>query len=207
MPRTRSFRPGTRRSYHHGDLKAALVTHALRILKTQGPEALTLRALARAAGVSEAAPYRHFTDRRALIGAVAEQGFERLKQALVQGVKSARGRAGLKQVAVAYVRFARENPAEYRVMFGPETAHTGDLPTLRKAARGTLAFVAEGITQLQKAGIVGPGNPSLMAIATWSALHGLVMLSLDGQIDDITPSQDALVEEATRILMFGMAAR
>jgi hypothetical protein len=70
-----------------------------------------------------------------------------------------------------------------------------------------LGFVAEGIRQLQSAGLVGPGDPWLMAIATWSTLHGLVMLTLDGQTATVAPSVEALVEEATRIMMFGMAPR
>jgi AcrR family transcriptional regulator len=92
-------------------------------------------------------------------------------------------------------------------MFGPEVAVTHDLPSLRQTARSVLGFVAEGIAQLQRAGLVGAGDPMLMAIATWSTLHGLVMLTLDGQTTSVGPSVDAIVEEATRIMMFGMAAR
>lgn len=207
MPPSRKRRPA--RAYHHGDLKAALVESAVAILREEGLEALTLRAVARHAGVSQAAPYRHFTDRRALVGAVAEQGFARLQHAILDGVRSSQdgGRLGLKQVAIAYVRFALANPAEYRVMFGPEVANTEDLPSLRQTGRSVLGFVAEGISQLQKAGLVGPGDPWLMAVATWSMLHGLVMLTLDGQATSVAPDVDALVEEATRIMMFGMAGR
>jgi AcrR family transcriptional regulator len=195
------------RAYHHGDLKAALVDAAVDILREEGPEALTLRGLARRAGVSQAAPYRHFTDRRALVAAVAERGFVRLQDAMLEGVQSAQGRLGLKQVAIAYVRFGLANPAEYRVMFGPEVAVTDDLPSLRQTSRAVLGFVAEGITQLQKAGLVGDGDPRLMAVATWSTLHGLVMLYLDGQTTGIAPALDVLIEEVTRIMMFGMASR
>ena len=195
------------RAYHHGDLKAALVDAAVDILREEGPAALTLRGLARRAGVSQAAPYRHFTDRRALVAAVAERGFVRLQDAMLEGVQSAQGRLGLKQVAIAYVRFGLANPAEYRVMFGPEVAVTDDLPSLRQTSRAVLGFVAEGIAQLQKAGLVGNGDPRLMAVATWSTLHGLVMLSVDGQTADVAPTVDVLVEEATRIMMFGMAGR
>src|SRR3954465_7910303 len=137
-------RRGTRKrsgSYHHGDLKAALVDAAGDILRREGPEALTLRAVARRAGVSQAAPYRHFADRRALVGAVAERGFARLQEAMMQAMTpDAAGRFGLKQVACAYVGFGHENPAEYRVMFGPEVARTDNLPELRQTARGVLGF-------------------------------------------------------------------
>jgi AcrR family transcriptional regulator len=204
-PRGRS-RP---RSYHHGDLKAALVDAAVQILRAEGPEALTLRAVARRVGVSQAAPYRHFADRRALVAAVAEHGFSRLQQVMLARMRTAQGggRGGLKQVALAYVEFGLANAAEYRVMFGPEVAITDDLPELRETARSVLGFVAEGIRQLQGAGLVGAGDPWLMAVTTWATLHGLVMLTLDGQTAGVAPNVDALVEEATRIMMFGMAGR
>lgn len=202
-----STAPRAGRSYHHGDLRTALVAAALDILQTEGPEALTLRAVARAAGVSQAAPYRHFADRRALVAAVAEEGFRAMGAAMRAAVAAAPGPQGLKRVAEAYVRFGHEHPAEYRVMFGPEVARTDDLPGLRAEARGTLQFVAQGIRALQQAGVVRPDDPDLMAVATWSTLHGLVTLSLDGQTADVAPSLDALVEEATRMMMFGMAVR
>lgn len=194
------------RSYHHGDLKAALVEAAASIVRTKGLDALTLREVARRTGVSAAAPYRHFPDRRSLVAAVAERGFVRLQEAMIAGMQSARGRAGLKQVAVAYFEFGLANPAEYRVMFGPEMADTRDFPSLRETGRGVLGGVAEAVTQLQNAGLIGPGDPWLIAVALWSTLHGLVMLALDGQTEGIADS-DALVEEATRIVMFGMAPR
>ena len=205
-PRRRR-RPST---YHHGDLKAALLESAHEILRDEGLEALTLRAVARRAGVSPAAPYRHFTDRRALVAAVAEQGFRRMQELMIATMQSPAGaagpRAGLRQVAVAYVRFGLDNPAVYRVMFGPEMANTDDLPELRETGRGVLGFVAEGIRQLQAGGLIRAGDPWLMAIATWSTLHGLVMLTLDGQTTGIGPGVDALVDEATQIMMFGMSA-
>ena len=194
------------RSYHHGDLKTALVEAAASIVRTKGLDALTLREVARRTGVSAAAPYRHFPDRRALVAAVAERGFVRLGEAMIAGMQSAGGRGGFKQVALAYVEFGLANPAEYRVMFGPEMADTRDFPSLRETGRGVLGGVAETVSQLQNAGLIGPGDPWLMASALWSTLHGLVMLTLDGQTEGVADS-DALVEEATRIVMFGMAPR
>ena len=191
-------------SYHHGDLKAALVACATDILRKKGPEALTLRAVSHAAGVSATAPYRHFADRRELIAAVAEEGFGRLREAMLAAVQKG-GREGLRGVAYAYVKFAHENPAEYRVMFGQEVANTEDLPALRETARSVLEFVAHGVAELQKAGMIRPGDPSLMAVVLWAQLHGLVMLSLDGQSAGVAPSIDEQVQEATRIMMFGMA--
>jgi AcrR family transcriptional regulator len=193
------------RAYHHGDLKAALVTHAIELLRAEGLEALTLRGVARAAGVSQAAPYRHFADKRELIGAVAEDGFRRLQASMIERMSGKEGRTGFKGVALAYIDFALQNPAEYRVMFGPEVANTEDLPSLRGTSRSVLGFVAQGIEQLQQAGLIGPGNPMSMAVATWAMLHGLVMLWLDGAAQGVAPPLPELVDEVTRIMMFGMA--
>jgi AcrR family transcriptional regulator len=205
MTRSQSPRRRAPRGYHHGDLKAALVEAAVAILHKEGLEGLTLRAVARKAGVSQAAPYRHFADRRALMAAVAERGFHRLRQAMMDAMSAGQGRVGLKGVALAYVQFALENPPEYRLMFGAELAATDDLPTLRETGRSVLGFVAEGIAQLQRSKLVGEGDPMLMAAATWSTLHGLSILILDGQTTAVAPNVNALVEEATRIMMFGMA--
>ncbi|MEX2179538.1 MAG: TetR/AcrR family transcriptional regulator [Gemmatimonadaceae bacterium] len=200
---------GRSRAYHHGDLRSALLASALEILQREGIEGLTLRAVARAAGVSQSAPYRHFADRRQLMAGVAAQGFRAMEQAMLAEMQRTPDapRLGLKMVAVAYVKFGLANPALYRVMFGPEVANTEDLPELRETGRGVLGFVSEGIRRLQEAGLVGPGDPWLMAVTTWSTLHGLVMLTLDGQTHGVAPSLEALLDEATRIMMFGMAGR
>ncbi len=195
------------RPYHHGDLRSALLEHAVRILRTDGLEALTLRAVARAAGVSQTAPYRHFADRRALMGAIAADGFRELDRAMGEAMSQGGGREGFKGIAVAYVRFAQTNPALYHVMFGPEVANTADLPELRGAARSALGFVQSGLEQLQQVGLVKPGDAAIMGVACWAALHGLVSLILDGQAETVTPDIDALVESTAQLVMFGLAPR
>jgi AcrR family transcriptional regulator len=193
-PPRKSARRPKRRSYHHGDLKDALVARAVDLLR------------ARAAGVSQAAPYRHFASRRELVGAVAEDGFRRLKAAMLAQMGKG-GRAALKGFAVAYVDFAMDNAAQYRIMFGPEMASTKDLPSLGATSREVLGFVTEGIRQLQTAGLVGKGDAASMAVAIWATLHGLVLLSLDGVTNNVAPPLERLLEDATRIMMFGMAPR
>ena len=195
------------RPYHHGDLRSALLEHAANILRTEGLEALTLRAVARAAGVSQTAPYRHFADRRALMGAIAADGFRELHRAMGEAMAQGGGRQGLKGVAFAYVRFAQANPALYRVMFGPEVANTADLPELSSAGRASLGFVQAGLEQLQMAGLVKEGDAAIMAIGLWAALHGLVSLILDGQAETVAPDIDGLIESTAQILMFGLAPR
>jgi hypothetical protein len=92
-------------------------------------------------------------------------------------------------------------------MFGPEVANTEGLDSLRQTSRAVLGFVAHGIAELQRAGQVGAGDPAVIAVVIWAQLHGLVMLSLDGQSAGVAPSIDVQVQEATRIMMFGMAPR
>ena len=208
-----------RRPYHHGDLRQALVDAAIDLLRESGPEALTLRGAARAAGVSQAAPYRHFKDRRALVAAVADDGFRRLRLAMSEGAspsppkRGARKRqstrdaaSGLRQLAIEYVGFAHEHPAEYRVMFGAEILTDDDYTELRDSSRAVFDLLSGGIAALQERGVIRKGDPDTMAIGAWAMMHGLVMLSLDRQVTVAAKPLDELVIAVTDLLMNGMAA-
>jgi len=206
-PGARRPRAVARRSYHHGELRRALLDAAVELLRGGGPDALTLRAAARAAGVSQTAPYRHFRDRRALVAGVAEEGFARMGDAIARAVqRGSPGLPALRRGMAAYVRFAVEHPAEYRVMFGPELARRDDLPALESTATGVFGFLRDGIARLQQAGALGSGDPALLAITAWSTLHGLAVLALDGQTAVTGRDLDALVNAATRLLLAGMGA-
>ncbi|WP_188946507.1 TetR/AcrR family transcriptional regulator, partial [Polymorphobacter multimanifer] len=131
------------------DLGATLVAEALTILERDGLAALSLRGVARAAGVSAMAPYHHFADRTALLAAVAVVGFERLyaaKMAATQGVDDPR--AALVAGSRAYVRFVIENPALYRLMKGPEMAERGAHPALAAAAARPAASLARLLREM-----------------------------------------------------------
>lgn len=202
--------------YHHGDLRQALVDAAIGLLRESGPEALTLRGVARAAGVSQAAPYRHFDGRRALVAAVAEDGFRRLHAAITGTGRTRRrhstrkhassGHDALRNIATEYVRFAHSHPAEYRVMFGEEIARDGAYEDLATASRAVFDLLSGGIASLQAKGIIRKGDPDDIAIGAWAMMHGLVMLSLDGQTTVARRSLAKLTESATQLLMYGMAA-
>src|SRR5687768_10965939 len=106
-------------SYHHGHLRRALLDEALATIRTQGVSALTLREIGARLGVSRTALYRHFADKRALLMAVATEGFRMLReQTLAAWEEGGRGKAAFQSMGIAYVRFALANPAHYRVMFG-----------------------------------------------------------------------------------------
>lgn len=149
-------------------LKAVLV-HEASVLLQQGIEAVSLRRVAMAAGVSPMAPYRHFPDKAALLGAVAEQGFEALRLRLEAADRTAQGRSALIAQGVAYVVFAREQPALYRLMFAtPEQACVPVDATV--GAYGVLA---------RRVASVYPQDPAAMATGCWSLVHGLATLSMD----------------------------
>jgi AcrR family transcriptional regulator len=198
------------RPYHHGDLRQALVDAAIKLLRKKGLDALTLRGVAREAGVSQAAPYRHFEDRRALVAAVAEDGFRRLGAAMMAQPKtrslSRNPAEGLRQLAVQYVRFAHAHPAEYRVMFGEELAPDASYPDLRASSRAVFEMLSGGIAALQEGGMIRKGDPEVIAIAAWAMMHGLVMLSLNKQTTVAGKSLDQLTEATTDLLMNGMKA-
>ena len=204
-----------KRGYHHGNLRRALLDASIPLLREGGPEALTLRAVARAAGVSQTAPYRHFADRAALVAAVAEDGFRRLHARLVDaatapartlGTKPTTARGGLQAIALAYVRFGLDHPDEYRVMFGGEL---GRGARQKESAREQVfEFLHGGIRMLQGQKLVGAGDSYGMALTSWALVHGLVMLAIDGQLSGRTaPTAEGLALQATELLMFGMATR
>lgn len=202
-----------KQGYHHGDLRRALVEAAIPLLRTGGPDALTMRALARAAGVSPMAAYRHFEDRAALVAAVADDGFKRLHARLRAAAESPErtlrkpqqtARAGLQAIALAYVEFALEHPDEYRVMFGSKLA--ADPAIAPQSRNEVFAFLREGIAMLQRQKLVRAGDPQAMAYTAWALVHGLVMLAIDGQVRGKgAPSPEELTLTATELLMFGMA--
>jgi AcrR family transcriptional regulator len=192
--------------YHHGDLRAALVTAALRIVAEEGVGALTLRELARRLGVSHAAPAHHFPDRASLLAALAGEGFLRLGEALARAAGAAgRGRgARLLAAGRAYVAFALDHPGSFRAMFGPQVAELPrpPAPVARAAERG-YRVLEQAVEEL-----VGPGDRRVapLAFAAWSLLHGACTLYLDGllprQLPELAarPAFEAWVERALAAL-------
>ena len=197
-----------RETYHHGDLRATLLRSALALIDAEGVEALSLRRLAKTAGVSPAAPYHHFRDKEALLAMLAEEGFRALHTDLLTSVRSepeGGTRAGLQNLALAYVRFAVTHPAHYRLMFGAVGANKAPYPSLQQASEEVFGLLRSGIEQLQRAGIVKPGDTRVITFAAWSLVHGYALLLLDGQVVASEPEAEALAGAITELLMFGMA--
>jgi AcrR family transcriptional regulator len=190
--------------YHHGDLRRALLGSALHMLE-EGEE-LSLRAVARRAGVSHTAPYHHFADRRALLAAVAEEGLLALRDALRAAVETAPGELEeqLLETGVAYVRFAVGSPARFRLMFSAELADRADRPSLQAASEAAYGVLLETVQRCFGEGIPGEAV-ELRALAAWSTVHGLSMLVLDSQVPGIERTPEAAGELARRVLSAGGA--
>ncbi|MEV7886083.1 TetR/AcrR family transcriptional regulator [Streptomyces sp. NPDC002817] len=179
-------KPASRRSYHHGDLRRAVLTAALDVIAADGPSALSLRDLARRAGVSHAAPAHHFGDRTGLLTAIAAEGFGLLATAL-------REAPDLKEAGVHYVRFAREHPAHFQVMFSPGLLRADDLEltTARTLAGDALR---EAVSGVDPEGV----EPRLAGVAAWSLAHGFATLLLGHNLDGPVEGRDP--EEVFRTL-------
>src|SRR5436190_22832597 len=161
-----------RSAYHHGNLREALLDAAEGLLARVGAEELTLREVARQAGVSHGAPYHHFAGRDALLAAVAERGFELLTLAMT-AASGATPRDRLVGICEAYVDFATRHPTRFRLMFGPLLMSKHLHPGLREAAEGSFFVV------LQAAQEVDAKQALPLALAGWSMAHGLAHLRIN----------------------------
>jgi AcrR family transcriptional regulator len=173
------------RPYHHGDLRRALIDAASRLLESEGPSALSLRAVAREAGVSPAAPYHHFKDKGELLDAVAHEGWALLDEALAKAKAEAPSpREAMNNLGVAYVCFARENPALYRVMY--DTARDKEaLPD--EMQDGESSAYCKVRDTLIEAG-ADPNDTheiELVTAAAWCSAHGLAEMAGFKQFEHI----------------------
>ncbi|MFI1991198.1 TetR/AcrR family transcriptional regulator [Actinoplanes sp. NPDC020271] len=202
----------TRQSYHHGDLRRALLTAAADAITDSGVTALSMRDLARRAGVSHAAPAHHFADKAGLLTALATDGFERLAKALATSRLASNS---LLELGVTYLRFALANRATFEVMFRTDLYHADD-PGLLAARRQAADALYAGMTDLPDAPLAGPvptgparpakeGTAELVSdevrevgLAAWSMVHGFATLWLSGAFPD--SAQEDPVEAARQIL-------
>lgn len=189
------------RGYHHGNLGAALLEAGLGLLEAGDGAPPALREVARRAGVSPAAVYRHFPDKAALLTAMAGEGMRRLAAAQAAArAASGAGMAGFNAIGRAYVRFALANPALYRLMFSaaPNRDLLGEpLATTPRPMRQ----LREDVAELFGAG-QDPAAQRVFALRAWAMVHGLAMLALDRQVDPATV--EALVDRVVDADCFGV---
>jgi AcrR family transcriptional regulator len=170
-------------AYHHGNLRQALVDEAVRTIRRDGVEALTLRSVGERLRVSRTALYRHFSDKTALLAAVANDGFREFRQALNSAWDDGgHGLDGFATMGRAYVAFALANPSHYRVMFGGFVDKIECDPGLAAEAGAAFQVLLGAITELQQQKTVRPGDPMLIARFAWATVHGVAMLGIDGQL-------------------------
>jgi AcrR family transcriptional regulator len=179
----------SRSHYHHGDLRRALLEAAEQLIREVGPDAASLRAIARAAGVSHAAPYHHFADLEDLLAAVAASGFVRLREAMLERAATGDDPAPLRRLqeaGIAYVGFAAANPELYRLMFSGRARGSRVHPELAEAsdaAYEALGGLLARTTGRKPVGNGGDGGGGEAARASWALVHGLSMLLIDGRLD------------------------
>jgi AcrR family transcriptional regulator len=196
------------RPYHHGNLRRALLDEALATIRASGVDALTLRAIGARLGVSRMALYRHFADKRALLAAVATEGFRTLRERLLAAWEGGRDDDAFHAMGMAYVRFAVANPSHYRVMFGGAVDPPAENPELAAEAMGAFQALVDALASLQRSRVMRRDDDAMqMATYVWALVHGIAMLAIDGKLG--TPpgagAVDALARYAFARLRSGIA--
>lgn len=175
--------PNKASSYHHGALREALIRSAREILESEGYEALTLRATARRAGVSQAAPYNHFTDKADLLAAIAALGFKEFARAMRHEMSAAESpQARLNATGIAYVAFATSNPGLFKLMFGSsvhQASGDADLDAARTAAYEVLRGAVHSVQQSDRR---DAAPDELESLRSWAFVHGLATMINEGTI-------------------------
>ncbi len=217
MPAAKRDSPAAKRSYHHGDLRRALLEAAWRLVAEKGLAALTLREVARAAGVSHAAPYHHFPTREALLDALAEEGFAGLDRAMgeAKAGPAAGGPAEVGQtprpvdgadvmvrIGRAYVDFACAHPEQLQVMFRPRHHESEGPPPPALAEIGAQAYghLADGVRACQAQGLAPAGDPNELALSAWSLVHGFASLWSQGQLGALIPGPEQFARQRDQLL-------
>ena len=199
----------TERGYHHGNLKEALLQAALRLIAEEGPAGFTFADAARSAGVSPAAPYRHFRDRDELLSSIAQRGFEQFETVLTRAWDDGRPDTvtAFERVGKAYLAFAREEPAFYSAMF--ESGLPVDLnPALLAASERAFGIIRAAAERL--AALAPPGTPRppamMMALHIWSMSHGVASLFARGDAArrKLPMSAEDLLEAEVLIYLRGL---
>ncbi len=201
-------RPRRKRAgqYHHGDLRRALIDQALRTIDKPGGEGLTLRGVGDALGVSRTALYRHFSDKQALVAAVAREGFRMLRLALVEAWEHhGGGGTGFEAMGEAYVRFAVAHPSHYRVMFGRFVESGARDPELIEEAEAAFQALVDALVELQRDGQARRDDPVMLARFVWAVTHGIAMLVIDGQLRECDESGMTLNQYAAERIRAAIA--
>ena len=202
-----------KRPYHHGDLRAALITAALSLIDEHGVKGLALSDAAHLAGVSVAAPYRHFKDKEALLAEIAAEGFAMFRDALARAARSHSAQnhpddkvKRLVEMGVAYVDFALQHRSHFKVMWEGGVAKA-NYPEMRQTAHQAYLLLEEAAKDLHPR--AHPARQQALVRAAWSVVHGYAMLTLEGELPSPGSEQSArnLLRQSLHLLLDQFAAK
>jgi len=185
-----------KKTYHHGDLKNALIKAGVEILAKDGVSGLSLRKVAQKAGVSHAAPYSHFADKQSLIAAISTEGFRQLYarvSAVAEEYRTNPSRQ-LVEVAWTYVQFALDDRDRFKVMFSGVLEKEKEYPEFVAESQRNFQLVKMVVEANQAVGVLRSGPSDLVAMSAWGIIHGFIMLLLEGQISHTVLEQKSLRE-------------
>src|SRR5215471_16177313 len=187
-----------RKPYHHGNLREALLEASIQLIAEIGPSAFTLREVARRAGVSHNAPYRHFTDKDSLLAAVAAQGYIELNDAMLRAAdRHSDALDRLKQAGLAYIAFALRRPEHFTVMFdAPVSKQTN--PEAAGASERAFSTLVSFVKECQDQRSLPPGPPIQFALLAWTMVHGIAKLATTGRLP--YSSRTKILEFATFVI-------
>jgi AcrR family transcriptional regulator len=200
-----------RDTYHHGNLRQALLDAAMGLVRERGIDGLTLREVARRAGVSHTAPYHHFADKGALVSALAEESFARFTETFRETATRTGGDHldRIRAIGAAYVRFAFDDPERFKLMWRPELRSVGDDSAVDLAGLASYQVLIDEVAAGQAAGEIREEDTGLLSLAAWSVVHGFAVLVIDGPLRDqlTTWSQvEPLLEPVLDLAVRGLAA-
>jgi AcrR family transcriptional regulator len=201
-------------TYHHGNLRASLIEQGVELARSEGPDGVVLREVARRAGVSHNAAYRHFADRDALLAEIATVGMQRLGEAMLADMDAVaesaplpRAIARLRACGRAYVHFAVAEPGLFSVAFAATTPSpeggVADDAGSAPDPQDPYGLLGRSLDELQAAGALGQGRREGAEVLCWAAVHGYAVLHLDGPLHDVPPAEreaglDSLLDQIER---------
>ena len=174
----------TSNKYHHGDLKNALIQAGVEILANEGVGGLSLRKVAKKAGVSHSAPYAHFSDKQALLAAISTEGHVRINKKISIIVEHFLDDPlrQLVEAAWTYLDFGLDDPDLFRITFSGVVEREQDYPALVEMTRKNFQLIRSIVAQCQSIGVFGSGDEDMLALSVWGTVHGLVSLIQQGQV-------------------------
>jgi len=187
----KSSKKKSTRSYHHGDLKKALMEEGLKMIEKQGAENLTLRDLARTLGISHNAPYRHFTSREDLLAALTLEGAKLFVNALTEGHNGIyKTEKDFSRMGEGYIRFAVNFPEYYRLLFFQKHFDWNNYPDLLSVMNDAFGALMGAVQDLQKADVIHKDDPMMISMGIFSYIHGFTSLMMSKRLP---PGNDPVI--------------